>query len=791
MARSKTAARSKAGKAAENKAQDNAKDLVKDIVTDIAPDLPVSVKAGDYVRFGSFPQNKKRVKEPIEWLVLEVKGNEALLVSRYALQCIPYHHKKECMTWEDCDLRKWLNNDFLNKAFTAEEQQRIRLTEVVNDDNSVFYTSGGNDTRDRVFCLSFAEAERYFKDDSERRCQPAALVIPQCGGFIHEGCCWWWLRSPGITPCDVAIVGTDGELHVGGDYLYRVFYAVRPALRLICNLPSAKDDKAALNASGKSGKSGNANLMSGTAKTREPLTGNGTGDKAQDNAGGLAQDHAAKGSSHSPEEPMKVKTGGYVKFGSYPQNNGSPADPIEWLVLEVKGNEALLVSRYGLDCKPYNEEFADVTWEDCDLRKWLNNDFLNKAFTEEEQSRIKLSELVNDDNLEYEISGGNDTQDRIFCLSLAEAVHFFKNDRKGECRATEYARNQGSWVNSGNGCCKWWLRTPGLSEDFCSYVHSVGGFDLSGCLVSHGDYAVRPALRLIWNLKGAKHDEAALNDLRKSGSNSADNLTSGAPKIIASMARYVSGFMAGYEAGYKAGRKAEHSVQDNAKALVPGMAANESGTFPDKSAIVKSGKYIKFGTYPQNNGDIKEPIEWLILEVKGNEALLMSRYALDCQPYDNTFEETTWKDCALRKWLNIDFLNEAFTEEEQCRIRLSESVNDDNPGHGTRGGDNTKDRIFCLSITEADQYFNSDAERECRATEHARKQGDLMDGGSGPCDWWLRSPGREQDCAAFMDLDGALNLDGEYANSGCIAVRPALRIIWNPAIWNLLILESV
>ncbi len=792
MARSKTAARSKTVKAAENKVQDNANDLVKDLVKDVAPDLPVSIKAGDYVRFGSFPQNKKRVKEPIEWLVLEVKGNEALLVSRYALQCIPYHHKKECMTWEDCDLRKWLNHDFLNKAFTAEEQRRIRLTEVVNDDNSVFYTSGGNDTLDRVFCLSFAEAERYFKDDSERRCQPAALAIPQCGGFIHEGCCWWWLRSPGITPCDVAVVDTHGEIYVGGDLLYRVFYAARPALRLICNLPSSEDDKAAVNVSGKSGKSGNANLTSGTAKTRKPLTGNGTGDKAQDNAGDLAQDHAAKGSCHSPEEPMKVKTGGYVKFGSYPQNNGSPADPIEWLVLEVKGNEALLVSRYGLDCKPYNEKCADITWEDCDLRKWLNNDFLNKAFTAEEQSRIKLSELVNDNNLEYEISGGNDTQDRVFCLSLAETVDFFKNERKRKCLPTEYVRNQGVWLNSGNGCCNWWLRTPGDGEDRCLYVGSIGRCNLSGCLVSHGAHAVRPALRLLWNLNGAKQDEAALNDFRKSGSNSTDNLTSGAPKFTASMARYVSGFMAGYEAGYKAGRKAEHSVQDNAKALVQGMAAQENGSFPDNPAIVKSWKYIKFGAYPQNNGDIKEPIEWLILEVNGNEALLVSRYALDCQIFDTWGEDITWKGSLLRKWLNVDFLNEAFTEEEQRRIRLSESVNDDNPEYGIRGGDNTKERIFCLSLTEAERYFNSDAERECRATEHAIKQGIFTDDGNcRHCRWWLRSPGGEHNHTAYVDWGGELAPEGDLAFSEGPAVRPALRLIWNPAIWNLLICESV
>ncbi len=66
-----------------------------------------------------------------------------------------------------------------------------------------------------------------------------------------------------------------------------------------------------------------------------------------------------------------LKTGDYVKFGSYPQNNIAVKESIEWLVLDVNGNEALLVSRYGLDCKRYHHEFTEITLENCDLRKWL------------------------------------------------------------------------------------------------------------------------------------------------------------------------------------------------------------------------------------------------------------------------------------------------------------------------------------------------------------------------------------------------------------------------------------
>ncbi|MEE3423854.1 MAG: DUF6273 domain-containing protein, partial [Succinimonas sp.] len=137
---------------------------------------PESVKKGCYIKFGNYPQQNSNTKEPIEWLVLEVNEKDALLVSRYGLDCKQYHHERVSMTWEQCDLRKWLNHDFLKDAFSPEDQRRIMLSEVVNDDNREYRTRGGNNTRDRVFCLSLAEAERYFKNDAERRCRPTALA---------------------------------------------------------------------------------------------------------------------------------------------------------------------------------------------------------------------------------------------------------------------------------------------------------------------------------------------------------------------------------------------------------------------------------------------------------------------------------------------------------------------------------------------------------------------------------------------------------------------------------------
>uniref|UniRef100_UPI003866603C DUF6273 domain-containing protein n=1 Tax=Succinimonas sp. TaxID=1936151 RepID=UPI003866603C len=198
--------------------------------------------------------------------------------------------------------------------------------------------------------------------------------------------------------------------------------------------------------------------------------------------------------------PITIKKGEYFKFGNYPQNNGNTKEPIEWLVLEVNDQEALLVSRYGLDCKQYHHQRTNITWEKCDLRKWLNNDFLKAAFSAEEQQKIKLSEVANDDNRKYGTRGGNNTQDRVFCLSLAEAERYFKNESERWCRPTGYACKQGVSVDLRSDCCHWWLRSPGCDLDGVSNVDGVGQLDPLGYIVLDADLAVRPALRLIWNL---------------------------------------------------------------------------------------------------------------------------------------------------------------------------------------------------------------------------------------------------------------------------------------------------
>ena len=207
---------------------------------------------------------------------------------------------------------------------------------------------------------------------------------------------------------------------------------------------------------------------------------------------------AIKCVKHPTVKPMQVNVGEYVKFGSYHQNNDSTKEPIEWLVLEVNGDESFLISRYGLDCQPYNREYTDNTWEQCDLRRWLNGEFLKAAFSPEEQRRIKLAEVVNDDTPDYGTRGGNNTRDHVFCLSLAEAESYFNNNSERRCRPTALAKAHGAYVS--NDCCFWWLRSPGTGQSCASCVLTVGALNPYGNGVLNVNGAVRPALRLIWNL---------------------------------------------------------------------------------------------------------------------------------------------------------------------------------------------------------------------------------------------------------------------------------------------------
>ncbi len=202
-------------------------------------------------------------------------------------------------------------------------------------------------------------------------------------------------------------------------------------------------------------------------------------------------------------------------------------------------------------------------------------------------------------------------------------------------------------------------------------------------------------------------------------------------------------------------------------------------------ANARVGDYIYFGSYEQDNSAFngKEDIEWLVLDRYDNMLFIISKYALDAKPYNENGGNLTWEKCTLRSWLNNDFYNTAFSEEDKLLIVQANITDDKN---GTISDAGTTDNVFLLSIPEAEKYFSADNERQCIPTDYAIAQGAYTNSqyivdGKPACWWWLRSPSSHWIRAALIDYHGLIDSNRvfygtEALNGGNDCVRPALWI---------------
>ena len=208
----------------------------------------------------------------------------------------------------------------------------------------------------------------------------------------------------------------------------------------------------------------------------------------------------------------RLEVGDRIEFGGY-----------EWRVLEVTGGRALILSENILEMKNYNNDYQDVTWESCDLRRYLNGDFYN-SFTSAERKRIKETRVDNNDNPWYGTSGGRDTDDMVFLLSLEELVRYFGDsgelrngtgrdnyyfsDQYDSARIAYFRRDWNGWAEhdisreeweefweENGGASWWWLRSPGYIGNGAAGVDDGGSVDVFGNGVLDGG-GVRPALWL-------------------------------------------------------------------------------------------------------------------------------------------------------------------------------------------------------------------------------------------------------------------------------------------------------
>lgn len=208
-----------------------------------------NLQKGDVILFGKYPQTSAGTDmTDIQWRVLKVdsENKKALLISEYALDCMPYNDEKMDTSWENSSLRVWLNEVFATKAsFSENEKNAILETEIDNGQSQrpVTWTEdNGRTTNDRFFLLSYREVENteYFSGFADRKCVPTEYAVTRSAlryagdesQYMKEnsGCCYWWLRTPGQTlssACCVTHAGTHQQMAVDCGEC-----AVRPAFWL-------------------------------------------------------------------------------------------------------------------------------------------------------------------------------------------------------------------------------------------------------------------------------------------------------------------------------------------------------------------------------------------------------------------------------------------------------------------------------------------------------------------------------------------------------------------------------
>lgn len=218
--------------------------------------------------------------------------------------------------------------------------------------------------------------------------------------------------------------------------------------------------------------------------------------------------------------------------------------------------------------------------------------------------------------------------------------------------------------------------------------------------------------------------------------------------------------------------KCGQQLSDDAKfcskcgsACIPQNNTAEETKERQEDNVLKVGEEITLGTYNGmrpvnvNNGD---RITWKIVNIQPGMAMVVCSQSICVKTYHTSQTDTNWNDCALRQWLNNDFLKQYFSQEERNRILACNVTNSDNPQYKTPGGPQTTDKVFLLSLAEAEHIFADDRSRAIGVY------------------WWLRTPGMYANYATCVNKHGHIENKGYYVfgNSLCddISVRPAMWI---------------
>lgn len=173
-------------------------------------DMLLQFQVGNTVTFGQYGG------KPIRWRVVDTSGKMKMLLAEEIVLEKPYNELRVDTYWQHATLRKWLNKEFLQEAFTQEQRMMVMATRRTNEPNECFYTNAGLPTMDKVFVLSKRELDQYLPERKDR-------------AFGK----WWWLRTPGDNLLAVTAVDEQGEAYLHGVNVNYITGGVRPALWIL------------------------------------------------------------------------------------------------------------------------------------------------------------------------------------------------------------------------------------------------------------------------------------------------------------------------------------------------------------------------------------------------------------------------------------------------------------------------------------------------------------------------------------------------------------------------------
>ena len=518
-----------------------------------------------------------RVLDPATGLVLCETVIDSQPVNNYALQSGGKYYGDADKThyannYAESSIRAWLNEVFYTTAFKPLQKNAITATTL---DNSA-YSTGFSDydsasTTDKVFLLSYREAQNAAygfssninANDVARQALSSDYAKCQGLNVKSDGTSPWWLRSAGYTSVAVCSVHASGVLYYHYN-VYYTYYGIRPAMTVdldALDLLTYQDGDIIEFGSYLQGKLTNEESIAALEAAAPDFSQwtsygyySGTGTSADGQM--TASDYMRyceitlngkkyRGVRFTQYRPRRTDIKGSVATTEQ-DNHGYETDttywfryrPLEWRVLDAQ--KGLLLCETIIDSQPINnyvlksgtDDYGKTAyWGDADqsryannyaqsdLRQWLNHDFLNAAFSPQEQVFLTYATLDNsaDENVSSPAYGSSVTADRVFLLSYADAqnaAYGFTDSTSRRAKGSGYAKCQGVSVSSNYS--PWLLRSPGNSSRNVISVNNEG--DLITTRYSYDAYlGIRPAISVDLHALYALNNNLAAGDVDSDG----------------------------------------------------------------------------------------------------------------------------------------------------------------------------------------------------------------------------------------------------------------------------------